>query len=90
LVFDGQYLTSRPGTTVFEQVAIADWRHYNLTGRAILNGRASFAAHRIFLQCSRPSVLGRLLMPDEDSPGRSANGCPDLWNVGGVSAVTRT
>jgi predicted permease len=68
-----QYFDIKTGHHGFEQVAIAIGGNYNMTGQGSPErvGVIRGSSNLLPMLGARP-VLGRLPMPDEDSPGRSA------------------
>src|SRR6476660_10619711 len=68
-----QYFDIKTGHHGFEQVAIAIGGNYNLTGQGNPErvGAIRVSSNLLPMLGARPA-LGRLLMPEEDAPGRTA------------------
>ena len=78
-----QYFDIKTGHHGFEQVAIAIGGNYNLTGQGDPErvGVIRVSSNLLPMLGARPA-LGRLLTPDEDSPGAPVYGRPDRRHVG--------
>ena len=67
----GQYFDIKTGHHGFEELAIAIGGNYNLTGQGNPERVGAIrASSNLFSMLGVHPALGRLLMPDEDSPGR--------------------
>src|SRR5215510_3301361 len=69
----GQYLDVKAENQVFEQVAVTIGASFNLTGQGgpehVDGARVSSS---LFPLLGAKAILGRLLLPEEDSPGKAA------------------
>lgn len=68
----GQYSAIKSGSTAFEEIAIAQGGNANITGQAAPERiGAVYSSSAMFSLLGLKPVLGRVLIPEDDAPGKS-------------------